>query len=445
MWVSPDQLPGSRESRVGRKLFSMTTFDLREQPIRVVDVLDLLAQMPIPTNSADDELFDDIQRWVQLRNLADARLVEAVAEIERSGLARRQGRRPAELLVAAGLVPVAAARTTAVAARIAGLPRVRASLADARISSEVAATLCSGMAVIERRSGGLDDAARDQRESELMGHAHSGASPAQLRDKATEIANSLAPATPDSPERGLHPSADRTANELSVTRNDDGRFTVAGNLDAVIGTQVSATLNALASARPEPDGSPDGRSKPQRMADALHLMASTGNSKSDNGVGSVVAPRLSIVLDADTPYTPRVPSVGHVDEIVAQVAACDALAESVTVDTNGVPLSMGRTVRTFTAAQKRALEIRDRGCIKCGAPASMTDAHHVDWWERDHGHTDVDAGCLLCRCCHAEVHLEKWDIYIGADRHPWLIPPATVDATRTPQKSHHRRTLTLAA
>ncbi|SEB12566.1 hypothetical protein SAMN04488580_107285, partial [Mycobacterium sp. 283mftsu] len=36
-----------------------------------------------------------------------------------------------------------------------------------------------------------------------------------------------------------------------------------------------------------------------------------------------------------------------------------------------------------------------------------------------------------------------WDVVMGMDKHPWLIPPATVDPHRKPIPAHNRRTMRL--
>ncbi|MGC4964388.1 HNH endonuclease, partial [Gordonia sp. DT101] len=107
-----------------------------------------------------------------------------------------------------------------------------------------------------------------------------------------------------------------------------------------------------------------------------------------------------------------------------------------------VPLDISRDKRLFTAAMRKALYIRDRCCIKCGAPAARTQAHHIVHWADD-GETTVANGCLLCPSCHADVHHNGWDVTIGLDKHPWLIPPATLDPRRQPIPAHNRRTMTV--
>ncbi|WP_082297726.1 HNH endonuclease [Microbacterium sp. GCS4] len=72
----------------------------------------------------------------------------------------------------------------------------------------------------------------------------------------------------------------------------------------------------------------------------------------------------------------------------------------------------------------------------CGLPPQMTKAHHLRWWHRDTGPTDLDNGVLLCESCHHRIHDNGWEIRIegrGVAARVWLIPPASVDPARTPR------------
>jgi hypothetical protein len=54
-----------------------------------------------------------------------------------------------------------------------------------------------------------------------------------------------------------------------------------------------------------------------------------------------------------------------------------------------LPLDLGRAARLFTKAQRLALGERDGGCASCGQNIGYVEAHHIDWWERDTGPTDL--------------------------------------------------------
>ncbi|UJP09849.1 HNH endonuclease [Microbacterium sp. KUDC0406] len=99
-------------------------------------------------------------------------------------------------------------------------------------------------------------------------------------------------------------------------------------------------------------------------------------------------------------------------------------------------LDWGREKRLFTRAQKLALAERDGGCAMCDLPPGMTKAHHLRWWERDAGPTDLDNGVLLCESCHHRIHDNGWEIRIdgtGTAAHVWFVPPPHVDPSRRPR------------
>jgi hypothetical protein len=75
-------------------------------------------------------------------------------------------------------------------------------------------------------------------------------------------------------------------------------------------------------------------------------------------------------------------------------------------------LDQGRSKRVFTSAQRLAMADRDGGCTYpgCDRPPAWTEAHHLDWWAKDRGATDLDRGTLLCAKHHHWVHSE--DIHI---------------------------------
>jgi 5-methylcytosine-specific restriction protein A len=68
--------------------------------------------------------------------------------------------------------------------------------------------------------------------------------------------------------------------------------------------------------------------------------------------------------------------------------------------------------------------------------------HHIRWWERDRGPTDLDNGVLLCTGCHHRIHDDGWEIRVdGAGREAtvWLIPPPWIDPARTPRRGGRAR------
>ena len=65
-------------------------------------------------------------------------------------------------------------------------------------------------------------------------------------------------------------------------------------------------------------------------------------------------------------------------------------------------LWLGRNQRLGNRAQRLAAAVRDRGCVRCDAPAHQTELHHVrDWY--DGGPTDIDNLVSLCGPHHREL------------------------------------------
>ena len=102
----------------------------------------------------------------------------------------------------------------------------------------------------------------------------------------------------------------------------------------------------------------------------------------------------------------------------------------------------GRARRFATDAQRRALAVRDNGCIipGCDSPPERCEAHHLIAWQ-DGGRTDLDNLALLCPRHHTAHHFGVYDIRIR-DGLPWIRLPAWQDLTRpwlrnTTHADHH--------
>jgi hypothetical protein len=111
--------------------------------------------------------------------------------------------------------------------------------------------------------------------------------------------------------------------------------------------------------------------------------------------------------------------------------ACDAAVIPIVLGSNSEPLDVGRRERLVTRAMRRALNTRDKGCVVCGAPPVMCDAHHLISWI-DGGATKISNLVLLCRRHHTELHKGHWRITITdgvveVARPTWAdaLPPPT--------------------
>jgi hypothetical protein len=126
-------------------------------------------------------------------------------------------------------------------------------------------------------------------------------------------------------------------------------------------------------------------------------------------------------------------------ETVARLA-CDGSTCEIEFDDTGQPLDLGREQRLFGRQQRIVISARDGGCRAgnedgdgtCDRPPSWTEVHHVEQWKRDKGRTDIANGILLCKYHHLMLHNAGWEIHRDGSTY-WLIPPASVDPTRTPR------------
>jgi hypothetical protein len=89
-------------------------------------------------------------------------------------------------------------------------------------------------------------------------------------------------------------------------------------------------------------------------------------------------------------------------------------------------LDVGRVTRVIAPALRRALAVRDGGCVAagCDRPAPWTDAHHLTHWLAG-GPTSLDNLVLLCRVHHRAVHEGGWRLDRGDGGPPCAHPPAT--------------------
>lgn len=128
---------------------------------------------------------------------------------------------------------------------------------------------------------------------------------------------------------------------------------------------------------------------------------------------------------------------------------CDADIVPVVLGGSSEVLDAGRAQRLVTPEIRRALGLRDGGCVfpGCGAPEVVCEAHHIaPWWAG--GETVLSNLVLLCTHHHGTVEPlrffsgkgpPRWRVRIAADGLPEFLPPAPPGST--PEPVRHQRTL----
>ena len=97
-------------------------------------------------------------------------------------------------------------------------------------------------------------------------------------------------------------------------------------------------------------------------------------------------------------------------ETVARLC-CDADLATMTLSPAGHPMHLSRTSRDPNLYQRRALVVRDKGCVfpGCDVPPQRCKAHHLKFW-CNHGKTDICNLALVCSFHHHLVHEQHWTL-----------------------------------
>lgn len=282
---------------------------------------------------------------------------------------------------------------------------------------------------------------------------------------------------------GAEPEDQRAARKrgLSIGKVREGTVPVRGELLPEVAGQLQLLLDAQLNPRVEapedasgvhfvpsdalPDedlSRPDERTRTQKQHDAfaaiLNVAARSDQMPSLGGA----APTL-VVSIAAADYTSgkgwaQVLNTGaFIPARVAAQTGCAGGIQRVLFDENGRIASIGTSARIFNALQRRAITLRDGGCIipGCTVPATWCEVHHVREYA-DGGPTHTDNGVLLCWWHHRNLHLSEWRIRMrdGAPevRGPrWWDPDQTwrpasrgrsSASTRSRERERHRRSAT---
>lgn len=367
-------------------------------------------------------------------------------------LAKQQGFRNAAQLIATAsggstadaskLVKVGEAtapRTDLVGARLPSKhPEVQRALSAGRLSASTAAAI---IALLDRVC--LKITPEQLTEAEVL--LTEKAVGMSLDDVRKLLTHAEAWLDPD----GVAPREEEIRARRSVTMFErDGALHLNAVFDIESGAPIRAAVNGYVSAQfaarkeaVDPDaGDADHRSVAQLQADALtsicaHSIGCDNNAPALSGATVIVRVDAADLIEgtgygtvdgADQPI-----SIGAVRRMAASGGVIPCV-----LGTGSEILDWGRERRFFSRAQRLALAERDGGCAMCGLPPEMTRAHHIEWWKRDAGPTDLSNGILLCETCHHRIHDNGWEIRVdGASTKSrvWFIPPPYVDQSRTPR------------
>ena len=359
-------------------------------------------------------------------------------------------------------------------AKLAGAGRRHPGTVAALVAGEASAV--QGSAIVDALDAvvalpGVDDTVREQAEELLLGQA-AVLDPVGLRQVGAQLRQTLASRVPDVDDpaaaAALDGAADRAAaaaaerRHLELGARPDGTWQLRGLLDAVTGAALSAALEPLAA--PEPATDPGGRalrderSAGQRRHDALATLLDAALDAGALGEAGGERPHVALTmahaellaLDAEHDGTGgylrgRLDAGPTLAPAELRAVLCDARVLPVVLGGAGQVLDVGRATRLFSTVQRRALAVRDNGCVwpGCAAPVARTHAHHLVHWV-DGGRTDLDNAALLCPMHHRRLHRQGWTARLAGNGFPELVPPVRLDPRQRPVQ-HHRWHLDLHA
>ena len=265
------------------------------------------------------------------------------------------------------------------------------------------------------------------------------------------------------------------AEHLTLARRADG-IAFTGFLTVEHADVITTALRAVAGV----PAAGDPRSTDERRAHALVDLARVALDAGVAGAGkALVRPHVSVHVDWATYQQVAAGrqladgAAGADGELLAPATlddgeplppsalariACDSEVTRVVFGPDSRPLDVGRTQRTYTREQRRAVVARDRHCQfpGCDRPPVLCEVHHVIWWSSGGG-TAVDTGVLLCWFHHDVVHrraltirwgesgwefrradgsLVRMPARTGLARAPGSGPPSGASPTSTPPLAH---------
>ena len=206
------------------------------------------------------------------------------------------------------------------------------------------------------------------------------------------------------------PGAEQLANPPAPGRQADGRPDRKPDResDQAPDRQVHRRPDRKTDQNRQPDPAPDANSTGREGPAVRSRSAPPGHRSGATDWDPAALTELANI-DWTTRLTDKPPTfddgTGPVPPgLLRRLAGCGDVYR-VLFSPEGEVINHGRVHRLFTAAQRRALVARDRGCTwpGCTAPPSICESHHARVHWADGGPTDVANGALLCYHHHGVV------------------------------------------
>lgn len=270
-----------------------------------------------------------------------------------------------------------------------------------------------------------------QAESTLVGHCATFG-PRQLHRLGRRILEVVAPDIAEEAEArrlAALESEARRRTRLTLRRCGDGTTRISGRVPDATATRLATYLEAFANPRKgtaetDPSDPLQRLPYPRRLGEALCQFLETGGNTRlplHGGDATTVIVNVDLASLRNELGTASLLGAGSIpgdqgspeDRITAHEArrlACNAKILPAVLGGRSEVLDLGRARRLFSAAQRKALLVRDQTCRAehCDIPGTWAEAHHWVSWQSG-GPTDLANAVLLCSHHHHRAHDPAYD------------------------------------
>jgi len=338
----------------------------------------------------------------------------------------------------------------------AAFPHVAAAMEAGELGIDSASVVVRGLESVRHKAGAIAVAAA---EFELVASATGNGPDSTMPCTADELRIQALTWQNYLDQDGRMPDDDIVMKRRSfdLGREREGLVPVRGHLLPEIAGKLITVLDACMSPRTAPaflseeerierelthDPRTRGQQRHDILAGIIDMAARSGELPAIGGAPPTV---LVTVRQADLENGR---GVGYLDGLVSPLSmrtvkqfACTGGTQSVALDDDGRIIALGSPQRTFTPQQRRAIAVRDGGCIipGCQVPASWCEIHHVTPAAHG-GPTHTDNGVLLCWFHHRTIASSGWHVRMLSGV-PQIKAPPWLDGAgrwRTARRSRTR-------
>ena len=335
-------------------------------------------------------------------------------------------------------------------------PGVAAALAEGDLGADAAGTI---VRELDRPRRVADPAAFATAERELVAAALGAGDAGAVRASADELRVQAQAWAAFLDQDGPEPDDERAMLRRGVRlgRARNGLIPLRADLMPEVAAGITRLFDAHLSPRSSTgfmtdeeaahfEASGEQRTTDQQRHDVLAAIIETAARSGEHPSIGGAAPTVLVSVRASDLAAGR--GAGHADGVELPVSMravrrlmCTGGTQRVVVDDRGRILELGSQERCFTPQQRRAITLRDGGCLipGCSVPASWCEIHHVIP-DVDGGPTHPDNGVLLCWFHHRSIDTSGWGIRMQRGV-PQIRPPVWLDpgggwrdATKSPTR-----------